>query len=289
MGDSVGSAQKSRLRMITYLSPSVPIELFEVLRDYLEEKLDVEASIIYESRWSGPPAERDPDPFQRDEVDMGFMCASGFLRLINEGRESVELCPAGAVHQHPNNNNNRPIYFSDVIIHSDNSSKYKDFHDLKGHRWAINDEISLSGNLMALAELRKMGFNASFFGNILRSGSNINSLQMVLEKKVDAASVDSTCLHSLMKKDPSLKKSICVITSLGPMPIHPTVFNTRLSDDLKTRITSAMLTMHEFPKWKERLGEFNLRGFVPTDMSLYQLETSLREVVKSLSVNTAYY
>lgn len=50
-----------------------------------------------------------------------------------------------------------------------------------------------------------------------------------------------------------------------------------------------MLTMDQYPKWKERLGEFNLSGFVATDMSLYQLETSLREVVKSLSINTAYY
>lgn len=72
MGEvAAGSAQEGRLRMITYLSPSLPIELFEMLRDYLEEKLGLEASIIYESRWSGPPAERDPDPFQRNEADMG--------------------------------------------------------------------------------------------------------------------------------------------------------------------------------------------------------------------------
>lgn len=48
---------------------------------------------------------------------------------------------------------------------------YKEFIDLKGHRWAYNDEISLSGNLATLAELRKKGFNASFFGHIIHSGT----------------------------------------------------------------------------------------------------------------------
>ena len=59
-----------KLRIITYLSPGVPLALFDLLRDYLEAETGLEAYIIYESRWSGPPPGRQ-DPFTADEVDIG--------------------------------------------------------------------------------------------------------------------------------------------------------------------------------------------------------------------------
>lgn len=51
--------------------------------------------------------------------------------------------------------------------------KFKDFLALKGCRWAYNDDISLSGNLMVLAELKKQGYNANFFGHVVKSGNVI--------------------------------------------------------------------------------------------------------------------
>ncbi len=52
----------------------------------------------------------------------------------------------------------------------------KDFVDLSGCKWAYNDDISLSGNLAVLAELKRRGFNASFFGNIVCSGMQYMAL-----------------------------------------------------------------------------------------------------------------
>ena len=59
-----------KLRIITYLSPGIPLVLFDLLRDYLEAETGLEAYLIYESRWSGPPPDRK-DPFTTDEVDIG--------------------------------------------------------------------------------------------------------------------------------------------------------------------------------------------------------------------------
>jgi hypothetical protein len=52
-------------------------------------------------------------------------------------------------------------------------SKYKEFADLRGHRWAVNDGDSLSGNVSMLSEVKSMGFNANFFGTMLHSGRRI--------------------------------------------------------------------------------------------------------------------
>ena len=61
---------RRKLRLITYLSPGVPIQVFETIRDYLEEKTGCHAYIIMESRWSGPNLDRE-DPFTADEADIG--------------------------------------------------------------------------------------------------------------------------------------------------------------------------------------------------------------------------
>ena len=59
-----------KLRLITYLSPGLPIELFETIENYLEEETKLRTSLLYESRWTGPPTDRT-DPFTEDEVDIG--------------------------------------------------------------------------------------------------------------------------------------------------------------------------------------------------------------------------
>ena len=51
------------------------------------------------------------------------------------------------------------------------SENYKELADLHGHRWANVDKESLSGKSTMLSEVKKLGYNASFFGNIVRSGA----------------------------------------------------------------------------------------------------------------------
>ena len=50
------------------------------------------------------------------------------------------------------------------------SESYKELVDLRGHRWATVDKESLSGKSTMLNEVKKIGYNASFFGNIVSSG-----------------------------------------------------------------------------------------------------------------------
>jgi len=56
--------------MMTYLSPSLPVELFETILHYLEEVTGREGFLMYESRFTGPPPDR-VDPFAADLVDIG--------------------------------------------------------------------------------------------------------------------------------------------------------------------------------------------------------------------------
>lgn len=70
MGKMTSPETKPRLRLITYMCPSHPVELYEMLLVYLEETLDCEATLVYESRAPGPLPDR-VDPFTNDSVDIG--------------------------------------------------------------------------------------------------------------------------------------------------------------------------------------------------------------------------
>lgn len=59
-----------KLRIMTYLAPGLPLDFFDLFRDYLEKETGINSYIIYESRWSGPPLDRK-DPFTADEADIG--------------------------------------------------------------------------------------------------------------------------------------------------------------------------------------------------------------------------
>lgn len=58
------------LRIITYMCPTHPVQLYELIMELLEESLGCYTSLQYESRTPGPFMDR-PDPFTTDKVDLG--------------------------------------------------------------------------------------------------------------------------------------------------------------------------------------------------------------------------
>ena len=58
------------LRLVTYLVPSYPVELFETLAQYLEEALGCETTLGVESRFDAPASGRC-DPFRAGLADLG--------------------------------------------------------------------------------------------------------------------------------------------------------------------------------------------------------------------------
>jgi len=53
---------------------------------------------------------------------VGFMSATGFVRMLNEQNEFMELLPVGPIYSHAKSNDSRPVCFSDVIIRKEKAS-----------------------------------------------------------------------------------------------------------------------------------------------------------------------
>lgn len=52
---------------------------------------------------------------------------------------------------------------------------------------------------------------------------------MILDNKADVAAIDSNVLKFYLQQNPQDEENLSTVTSLGPMPIYPIVFNSRLS------------------------------------------------------------
>ncbi len=227
------------LRVITYLAPSIPERFFRVIADHLGRCLGRRAELTVEPRMSGP--RRQDDPFELDQVDVGFMCAPSLVLLRTADNPSVDLLPVAPVFA-DERAKGRPVYFSDVVVRAD--SDIDSFDQLRGRTWAYNDARSLSGWHSALERLRAIPAGSEFFSSTVASGSHLESLRLVTQHRVDAAAIDSNALTMERAEHPGHAARLRVIESWGPFPIQPVVVRASLPEETKGQIADHLSDLH---------------------------------------------
>lgn len=230
------------LRVITYLAPSLPLELFETLTDHLAGALGTAGHLSVDESRSGPRPGED-DPFSRGEADLGFVCATSYVWLTDRPVCPVELAAAWV----PDDPRclDRAVYFADVVVRSD--SPVSTFDELAGAAFAYNDDASLSGYHSLRFQLRERGLDDSHLGAMVLSGSHLRSLAMVEAGDVDAAAVDSVALRLQRNRRPALDQAIRVIDTWGPHPVQATVLRATLPAHDRAVLRSALLSAHDDP------------------------------------------
>jgi phosphate/phosphite/phosphonate ABC transporter binding protein len=256
------------IRLITYLSPSIPRALFEALADHLQRALGRErVSLEVETRFSGPQRS-DQATSSGDEADVAFMCAPSFFWLREQQPPPMELLGVLPVFD-DERNQGKPVYFCDVVVRHD--SPIQTFSDLQGGSWAYNDARSLSGYYSLLDKLAESDLDESFFHNVFCSGSHLNSIEAILCGEADAAAIDSNVLRSRLRDAPDLQERLRVIESWGPYPIQPVAVRSALDQRLKARLRTAFLTTKDDQHTRQTLERFGLIRFAPVDQEDYTL------------------
>ena len=253
------------LRLITYLSPGLPLELFEDVGAYLEEELGLPATLAADTATSAPPQD-ELDPFTAGTADVGFLCAPGYCWLSERTPPAVRLVEAAFVFDDPRAEG-RPVYFADLVV--PDRSPFLRLEDLAGSRWTYNDRASLSGCFSVLEELQKRGLGDPFFGAVTCSGSHRRSLEQVMRGEADCAAIDSNYLLLLRRHDPLLAASVRVIESLGPHAIQPVVARAGLGADLHEALTRSLLEMHRRARWGDLLRRHGVLRFAAVSEADY--------------------
>src|SRR5262249_48944451 len=118
-------------------------------------------------------------------VDFAFICGLPYvLRTaprVNPSPITAIAAPVllGERHQ------NKPIYFSDVIVRHD--SAIQSFADLRGCSWAFNEPESQSGYGITRYWLAKRGETNGYFREVVQAGFHQKAIRMVAEGKVHAS------------------------------------------------------------------------------------------------------
>jgi ABC-type phosphate/phosphonate transport system substrate-binding protein len=265
--------------------PSLPVEYFESILDYIEVRLGCEATLMYESRWECPPKDRR-NPFEDNELDLAFMTRSAYIELMKRN-VPVELLRVTSVHVH-RRADDRPGRFVDIVVNRNIMESVKDFIDLRGVRWvrSVNDTMA---SLMTLNQLKAMGEGASFFGNILLSNNYTESMEMLLARKAHASAIDSNALAMYFKTHPDHKSELSVLTSWGPLPPYAIVLRKGLADEYKDRIADTLLNMNYDREGARILSEFNVHRFAATTVDDFKQEEELEESTRTMTFDPVYY
>jgi phosphonate transport system substrate-binding protein len=200
------------------------------------QKLGISTEFIYDIPWQ--ERERLLDS---GEIDVAWMCGLPYIRKRDDRATDIELL-AAPIMKHPRYAE-MPVYYSDIVVRAD--SHFHCFDDLRGTIWAYNERGSHSGFNLIRYHLATRGVAASYFSQVVESGSHQDSLQLILEGYIDASAIDSTVLEMELVRDPEIARKIRIIGVLGPSPAPPWVVHRSVPDNLRDALRREFLAMHK--------------------------------------------
>ncbi len=237
----------------TYLTPSIPKEIFIILAEYLQKQCEIKVNLIFETTSSGPKKG------EMIKEDLAFMCTPPYYWLKESFNNSIELVPYAPVFE-DSRNKNLPLYFSDILVHRDNV-EIKSLNDLNQHIWAYNDTESLSGYFCIKNQMSDL--------KLICSGSHLNSIQMVQNKKADITCIDS---NVLLYNKHDLKH----IGTFGPHPVQPCII--RSDCKYKNKIIKAFENINK-SNIIFKLNKLKILGFKKVDEDFYFNKYSINNLL----------
>jgi len=209
--------------MVSMLSP-LYTEVYREIAAYLGARL-------------GEPIEyrEDVDWRERQRWLLEGRAHLGFLCGLPYTRESSRLHLLAAPVMKGSRYQDRPIYFSDVVVRED--SPYRTFADLRGTRFAYNEPGSQSGHNIVKYQLALLGQSEAFFGKVVESGAHAESVAMIRRGEVDASAIDSTVLERMDST------GLRIVGVLGPSPIQPIVASQVVPVETCSRLREILLEM----------------------------------------------
>ena len=248
--------RRPRLRVATHLAPAV-LPVYAIAARRSAERLGRSPELVVPGDYERCGADLD---------DVCFVCSVPYVLLAAEGAIGMDVVAAPVLRG--NRYGGRPIYYSDVIVRAE--SRFRRFEDLHGARWAYNEPYSHSGFVVALHHLATIGAGPSFLGASIEAGYHDDAIRLVLAGGADWAAIDSQVLWIWERRDPSLRRRLRVVATLGPSTIQPVVASTtRLSPDERVGVRAALVDLARDPLARPLLDGAGIERFAATSDADY--------------------
>jgi phosphonate transport system substrate-binding protein len=201
------------------------------------------------------------------QADLAFICGLPYVLSTKPAPGGAPIEAIVAPVLQGERFQDRPIYFSDVIVHRD--SPFQSFADLRGCSWAFNEPQSQSGYGITRYWLARMGETNGYFGEVIQTGFHQKSIRMVCRGEIDATAIDAQVLAVELRRYPKLGKQLRVIESLGPSTIQPLAAARRLPRSIKHDIQTILAKIHLDHTARSYLARGFIDRFVPVNDTDY--------------------
>jgi phosphonate transport system substrate-binding protein len=242
-----------KLYISTCMAPNSEF-LIRDLAPFLSQRLSGPVEALLDIPWQQRERRLDAG-----EIGLCWICGLPYVRKadLNPAGVIPLVAPVmkGARYQ------GKPVYYSDVVVRRD--SPFKKLEDLRGTTWSYNEPGSHSGYNVVRYALARRGERSGFFGRVIASGAHQNSLQMILNREIDASAIDSTVLELELLRDPDLPTRIRIIDTFGPSPIPPWVTAAGLPEEIRAALRAIFLNMARDPQGRVILDKALISHFVP--------------------------
>jgi phosphonate transport system substrate-binding protein len=232
------------LRFGTFLAPNM-MPVYQAIADEVGASLGLSTELVVET---------DYENCRNDVNDVCFVCSLPYVHFEREG--VAPAVPIAAPVLQGDRYDDRPIYFSDVIVRAD--SGISGFADLRGRSWAYNEPLSQSGYGITRYHLVSLGETHGFFGEVIEAGFHETAIRMVRDGEADGAAIDSQVLAIEFRDHPELIESLRVIDALGPSTIQPVAVSKRFDGAFRDSVRAVMTDLHRQEGFREILAQ----GFV---------------------------
>lgn len=264
--------QTGTLRFTTLQAPNQDFIIRDICA-YMGRSLGLETEFVIDPPWQERELMLD-----RGEIDIAWICGLPYVWRADQPHPDLELLVAPVMQAE--RYQNRPVYYSDVIVRMD--SPYQSFEDLHGVRWAYNEPHSHSGYNLTCYTLARLKAPHNFFGVAIQAGSHQRSIEMVIENSADAAAIDSTVLEIEIENNRLLGMALRVVGSMGPSPIPPLVISKRVEARQRSYIRKWLTSIHTDPEGQRILGAGKIKQFVAVKNKDYDPIRNMAQEAKGI-------
>ncbi len=254
-------SQQSEERLLIGLIPEMNVfkqkERFKLLGEYLAKKTGVKVDFTVLSRYGNII-----DRFNAEHMDGAFFGSfTGALAI-----EKLGVVPVAR----PVNLDNTSMYRGYIFVTK--KSGIKGIKQMKDKKMAFVDKATTAGYIFPRAHLRENGITDidRFFKEEFFAGSHDAAIYAVLNGKADVGAAKHSVYDRVRSVEPRIDRELVILAKSPWVPSNGLCVRKNLDPGLKSRLTQALLTLHEDPDGKQVLERFGAIKFIETTAKDYQ-------------------
>jgi len=253
-----------KIAVSAMISPKETFSFYKEILTYISRKISLPVQLVQRETYE------DVNNLVKDnDLHAAFVCTGAYVSGHNDFGMELLVAPVAY---------GKPVYYSYIIVPK--NSPAHTLNDLQGKEFAFTDPMSNTGKLSPTYMLAMMGEDVKhFFSNFIFTYSHDKSIEAVAKEIVDGAAVDSLVWDYLNLTNPHLTSKTKIISKSAPYGIPPVVVPKELNNQLKEKLRTIFLNMHQDVEGRKILNSIKIDRFTEVSDDIYDTVRTMQRWV----------